>query len=521
MPEAAPPALNVVTPGQGAGAPAGDSTASALAAALTPPATVDTTMDKGAQTNTTTTETTPEIDKGLADISDARARATAANAEKADQTVLLAEQQAKAEDQKAALAAQLAERRRIKAEEDQRLVDAAVAQEKQRRAAMDATSTMHSFWGPESQGAPARVFANVMAALADYAHLRAGGQGPSVASEYIEGEIAKDRQHKIDLFTRAKEFQQLAAKDVDHARDVLADHLRQLDAEGQVQRDKLTAMLEAQLSRSKIPMAKAEAQKLRAETDQKNAESEVKTRETFAAKVAKEGARQDRTHTANNKDAAGKETKPTESESRTASYAEGIEEAVDGLKKTNPKDISSGLTKAKSNDNRMVAADKTSQSGIVPSFLVESVARGTDFAPSSKLHGMTDPEQAAVAGVRRWNAFVLHDLTGAAASAGEDADVTAGFTVGPDDSPATVQSKLAGGMKLATKLKLLSGPAAQARLHPPAAKPAAEAPKPPAKAPSRHADAAALLKWLQSNPKADPEKRAQVRETLRKLNQGE
>jgi hypothetical protein len=521
MPEAAPPApLTAVTPGQGAGG--GDSgTAAVLAAALTPPTTVDTTVTKGAQTNRTTTETTPEIEKGLAAHGDATAREAAADAKIADENTRLATEAADAADKKAALAQELAARRAQKAAEDQKLVDAAVTEEKQRRQQMDAVSTMHSFWGEDNRGAPARIFASVMSALADYAHLKAGGQGPSVASEYIEGEIAKDRQRKLDAFTRAKDFQQLASKDVDHARDVLADHLKQLDAESEVQRNKLTAMLEAQLSRSKIPLAAAEAQKLRAASDAKNQESDVQLREKFAAKVAREGSRRDTTHTDNDKANKGKDSKPTADESTRAERGAGIEEAVSNLQKMDPTVITSAASAMKANENRMAASDKTSQSGILQSLGVEGALRGTTLAPSSKLHGMSDPQKIAAANIDKWNSFVLHELTGAAYSAGEKSDVTSGFTVTPDDSPASVRKKLDDGMAYAKRLNLLSGPAAQARLNPPtaAAKPAEEAK--PAKAPSRFADAHDLAMWLQRNPKADPEKRAQVRETLRKLRAGE
>lgn len=477
----APAPLADVTPGQGAGG---------SVQVVAPPATTDTQFDKGAQENRTTTETTPAIDNALADTTGARKRISDANETIAKELEVQAQIKSDAADQKAAKEWEFAEKRRIKAEADQIAVDTAVTEERRRRADMDRVSNQHSFWSPENKGAPARVLGDVFAALADYAHIRAGGQGPSVASQYIEGEIAKDRQFKIDAFTRAKDFQQLAAHDIDHARDLLTDHLRQIDAEAEVQRNKLTAMLEAALSRSKVPMAAAEAQKMRAESDMKNAESEVKTRETFAAKVAREGARRDTTHVDNDKGAQAKP--PSQGEADTGEYAAGIKEAVTSLQAMDPKVIASALKATRANENRLVAADNTSRKGIVESNLVEGVARGTIFAPNSKTQGLSDPEQSAAAASERWNSFVLHKLTGAAAAAGEKGDVATGFTLNPDDSPATMQEKMRGGLAMAERLKLLAGPAVAARLAP--AQATTPAPKPPASQRERASRAGDVLK---------------------------
>src|SRR6185295_16563567 len=154
---------------------------------------------------------------------------------------------------------------------------------------------------------------------------------------------------------------------------------------------------------------------------------------TIAKKVTVEGGRQDTTHTENdkNKQDGGK---VTAEEATRAERAGGIEDAIKALKGLDPKVITGALAKAKVNENKMAAADKTSQSGIAQSVATEGLLRGTTFAPSSKLQGLNDKEQSAVSNVEAWNQWVLHDLTGAAASAHEEIAVGTAFTIGPDDT---------------------------------------------------------------------------------------
>lgn len=266
---------------------------------VAPPATTDTVHTTGPQQTTHQVLPSPVAAEGLGGL-DAAAKARAdAEARLAAEAVSRAEQEAKVEEGKQ-LAAQYAaaERARVK-EEQQKLVDAAVARDMTKRQLMERASDNlgKSYWADKS--AAYRILSAFVTGLGDYAHIKAGGQGLSPASQVLEDEIAKDRQQKIAVFQNSEKFQKLAAQDVDKAKDLMAEHLKDIDVMQSAMVNKLTGAMAVYAARSKIPQAEAEADKASAVAAGKDAELKAKLGEHYSLAITKAGARQDTTHTAN------------------------------------------------------------------------------------------------------------------------------------------------------------------------------------------------------------------------------
>jgi hypothetical protein len=289
----------------------------------------------------------------------------------------------------------------------------------------------------------------------------------------------------------------LAAQDTEKARDALATHLREIDAQAQVQRNAATRMLEAQLGRVKIPMAAAEAAKLRAESDMKNAESVVKLRADFAARRAIEGGRRDVTHTQN--DAGGQKVAPDLTvtdldnkpigRARTLTEAEKIREfqgdanQLDGALKALQAHVQKyGRTTLESSE---VKAERDNLKGEAVGLMGKMRNQGTmDHSEYERNTGALDT------GLLRG---------GDAAAAGID----------------VVRKSIAGKYEARARSAAIIEPGASPGDRQPAA-PAAK----PAASPTRKTDIVKLNNWLQANPKADPAKRAQVQATIRQLMEG-
>jgi hypothetical protein len=170
MPGAAPLTTSV---GEGGG---GD-TAAVLAAALTPPATVDTTHTTGPQQTTHQVLPSPAAVEGMASLDVAAAKRAAAESKLAAEAVHRAEIEAKVEEGKQLAAQYAAGERMRKKQEDQAVVDAAVARDMTKRQLMERASDNlgKSYWADKS--APYRILSALVTGLGDYAHIKPAGRG--------------------------------------------------------------------------------------------------------------------------------------------------------------------------------------------------------------------------------------------------------------------------------------------------------------------------------------------------------
>jgi hypothetical protein len=511
MPGAAPLTTSV---GEGGG---GD-TAAVLAAALTPPATVDTTHTTGPQRTTHEVLPSPAAVEGMASLDVAAAKRAEAESKLAAEAVHRAEIEAKVEEGKQLAAQYAAGERMRKKQEDQAVVDAAVARDMTKRQLMERASDNlgKSYWADKS--APYRILSALVSGIGDYAHIKSGGQGLSPASQALEEEIAKDRQQKVAIFQNSEKFQKLAAEDVVKAKELMAEHLKDIDIMQSAMVNKLTGAMSVYAARSKIPEAQAEAQKASAIAAGKDAELKAKLGEHYAMSVTRAGSREDTTHTDN----VGKTTggnKPSEGEASLALASKSMLRDLEILQK-NP--LKPGTLEAVQNAAlSKAAAEEAGAKGNLAATMV-NFGRGIGWVPRSVVESLPPDQQQAVQATLR--ARQSADLIMSGKGMPESERQERGLTMIPQagEDPATWAAKLENLRAFAQDAQKLAGPAAEARLN--GATPAA-APKPKtiadhkARAAQLGSDVKAVQAKINSLGKNDPE-RARWEAVLKRIRLG-
>ena len=241
----------------------------------------------GPQTTTKSQEQSPESAMLLSDISrtNQEEREALERKEAHDQTVREAEAM-KAE--KDAINAELLEREKVLARQrHEELVKSKLDPHiKAREAEVAQHKNPSTYW--EDKSVPAKIFAALMVGLNGFARTGKGMGGGNVALEIYNRAEDQDRQAKLDKYTRSKEFLELAKNNKVAAEEALKKKILDIEDLSIARGKRLAADSEAVLSRLKIPQAKEAAAMLRAETERKAAESELKQRQIYERDITRQ-----------------------------------------------------------------------------------------------------------------------------------------------------------------------------------------------------------------------------------------
>lgn len=265
--------------------------ASTVIAALAPPAVSTTTTSP--TSSVSEVESRPEAHEAIKKLQTARDVELEAARLKGDAEIDLAKVEQQKQEALANALAEEAARKQEAAERHRSSVEAAVARDRDARARLEKASHITDYW--EDKGAPARILGAFMTAVSTYSHMRAGKSGPGPAYQMLQDEMARDRQAKLDRFTASKEFQRIAATDVDAAREALADELKTISTLEAARRAKIAAAIESTAGRAKMDSAKAAAQAFTAKVAEDNAAAEAKDFQHWDRKITRDSARQSTT----------------------------------------------------------------------------------------------------------------------------------------------------------------------------------------------------------------------------------
>lgn len=506
MPGVLPPVLN--------SDPAGGGAAEALAKALTPPATVDTRTQVGPSSSSTRTIATPAQEAALAAHTEAAAREVAANAD-----VAAAKNMADAGDVfNADIELELRkkqEREHAAALADQnKRIDAAMAEEREARKVLSQKANIHSFWTEEHGGAPAQVIAAFLTGMADAAHIAHGGDGPSAATLELDKQIAANRQSQIDQFKAAELQHTLAKEGVKAAQEQAANFLKNLDQQEIIQRETMKAQIAANAAHMKQPLAEAANAKFQAEQDRKIAESEARIQGEVARKVTTQSGHETVTHTDNTGKAAGGD-KVTQPERDATASLNSLTSAFEGITKNkiSPDDLK------KIQDNQMLMRRAEENKGALGG-VVEYVGRKTEMIPRSEAEGISEEGKRAWASYKQAKANIQKLITGMAVTDKEDRDLAQRYLPQPDDTEQTLADKQAGLAREIRDRLVATGPLAagvEARLSRAEGKPETAEAKPDKASADVYKRIAEGYQLLLDNPKMAPAKRKAIREKLDEL----
>jgi hypothetical protein len=236
----------------------------------------------GPSTVTSVKQASPETERQLTAVETGAADEVEALQRKTEAQNQVTETQALGDDVLAANQRYYATIRENEAARRNEQIEAAMATEAQKRQEMEATGKPTSYWADQS--APAKVLSAFLVGLGQYA---AGPGGRNPALEILNDAMARDRQLKIDQFTRSKEFFQLATQDREAAMAARDKRLKEIDDEQIVQSNILQKQIDAVAKRAGKPVALAAADELRAKREVEIADKLAGRRQNYDAEITK------------------------------------------------------------------------------------------------------------------------------------------------------------------------------------------------------------------------------------------
>lgn len=499
------------------GQPVG-STADALANALAPPTTVDTRTEVGGSTSSTIVKPTPAQEAAIAAHDDAAKAQIAAQDDVQFGTEMAAGADAFNAEAKARRLEQAAAERAAALKVQQERVDAAWREEQQAREVMKQRANVHSYWTPENGGKVSEVVAAFITGLADYAHIRAGGEGQSLASTILDNAIAKNRQDQLDAFRTSKEMHQLAKENANAAQDRLDKFMIQLDHQEAIQREQMAAQIEANAAHMKLPLAQANAAAYKAEQIAKVNEINAKVQGELAKKITSDSGHVTTSHTENDKKGASSD-KVTQPEREAAGRLNSMVTAFEDISKNQI--AKADVERIQDNKTLMKAAeDGKGFTGAAK----ELLGKWSGVVPRSEMEGVSEEGKRAWGAYSKARATIQQIITGMAVTEREAKDLESRYMPQPDDSAQTLADKRTGLAKEVRDRMVTAGPLAapiEKRLSEAEGKttPAATEPKQDG-AKSKSAIMRAITKtqeWLDTNKNAKPEERAAAKERFREL----
>lgn len=261
-----------------------------------PPQEVMRVENQGPQT--VTREAHPEASSALDELKRRQEEELAAQKRLAEEKQKQAELEAKAAEDEAARARAVEEERgRLRGEYD-KAIQSRMAEAERRRSDMEAKAKPTDYW--EDKGSAARVMSAFMVGL----NVAAGGDQ---AYKVLQDEMTRDRQKKIDAYTKSREYYELARTNPSLAEQALGAKLKAIDESEQVREKVLLKQATAIAKRSAIPQAAAEAEKFSANLAAKQAQDRAKEWQHYDRQVT--SGRQTVTQTVNSGGApTGKES---------------------------------------------------------------------------------------------------------------------------------------------------------------------------------------------------------------------
>lgn len=485
---------------------------------VAPPAQIDTTHTVGSQSTTQSVKPTEQHKADLAQHAAAGQTQVTAEGEIAAAKKTLAEKEAEQTEAAAKLEKEIADRKAAALVEHQARIAAAMGDERAARQKMIEDGNVRSYW--EDKGAPLRILSAFVTGMADYAHIRAGGEGPSLASQQLDDEIAKDRQAKIDKFTRSEKFHTLAKENVGAARDALADELKQIDHQAIAQRELMTRQWAAVAARAKVPLAEAEAKKEVGKTAAETAKADAILQETLAKKTSFTSPRTDETHTINDQGANAKGAKATESEAKFAMYGRQMHSAINVIEKLPPLSKDS-LAKIQDAWTAYDAAEKGAEGGFGAALTI--LGRKLEIVPRSPSEFLTPDEQVVFNAGQKYVNAAMRTESGAAIGIQENKNAFLRNLPSAGDSDSVRAQKMKDMHDTADDFSALGG-SATAKLD--AARAAKEAPKtetktetrpPPKKDANTAREVLKAQDWLKKHKTAAPELIEAVHKRLKEL----
>lgn len=377
--------------------------------------------------STIKTKTAP-VAAAIADMAAAEEQLNVANVRKTDALV----EQAKVDEYGSGKALELEQTRASSRAGAQielgKQVDEAKRLAAEKRAAMERAGNIE----PLLTGWKA-VLAGVLQGVSTWSHVRAGGTGTAPGVEAFNAAIARDRQQKIDAFTRSKEFVELAESNVDKAELALRQRLQQIDNDHISAGNLLSRRLDNMKARFKTTEAKASAEATQAEIARANAEKRLKVESDFAPQIQRHGTSTTISEQADG-GAAGR-LKPAQEAAAADlnAMAANIEKVL-----ANPV---SPKAREKYQDNKAVRGRIAETKGPIGA-LMEIGGRKVDVVPRSDYQGLNERERAGVRAREELRAKQQKIVTGLAAPIQEQQDIMSRYGVDPTDSPETEREKM-------------------------------------------------------------------------------
>ncbi len=273
------------------------------------------------------------------------------------------------------------------------------------------------------------VLGGILQGLAQYSHTAAGNAGTAPGVEAWTSAIARDRQMKIDRYTRSKEFTDLAKNNLELAELSLRKRLADYDSDAIAAGNLLIKKADAMKAKFKTKEAAASVDITKTAIQSKQAELRAKMEADFGAQVTQHGDTV--TESTQAPDAgAGKPTAASAlGAGRSSLIVDAVKEAM-----AEPTVSTSDLRRRITNRARMGLGEQVK--------LGDIISGGRLTPAEGELDGVSETGKRAFARQSVLNETVTYLTTGAAATKDEAGSKTGQLMIQPSDSKETQRAKL-------------------------------------------------------------------------------